>query len=247
MDWQAIQDFLQQHEAYIYLIIIGWTFLEGETIVIIAGFLAQKGMFGLHPLFITLCAFAGSFCSDQVMFCLGKYKGPAVLKRFPRLSKNTEKVRRLIVKYETPLILGFRFVYGIRNATPIMLGTSGVKHAKFIFLNMFGALVWAFAFSYGGYYFGELFEQVSGNVKNAEKWLIGGVVVIVLALYLRHRHRAKKNVQQVLDVTGLKPELRAKPIEDEQPQRAAQAAQPDANSTVSGVKPAEKTEAGKDA
>ena len=85
MDLESARLLLEQ---WGYLIIIGWTFLEGETIVIVAGFLASQDYLTLNPWLIALCAFCGSFFSDQLMFSLGKYKGEAVLKRFPRLAKN---------------------------------------------------------------------------------------------------------------------------------------------------------------
>lgn len=217
MDMHAIQELLMQ---YGYLIILGWTFLEGETVVIVAGFLAAQGMF--NPWLIALFAFLGSFASDQVMFSLGKYKGPAILKRFPRLDKNSEKARRLLVKYETPLILGFRFVYGIRNVTPILLGISGVSHLKFILLNMIGATVWALTFSFGGYFFGELFDKYAGNIKHAETWIIGGAVLGALVTYLIHRKRSKAAVEHALEVTGVQP-----PPKPENAPKAATPAEPE--------------------
>lgn len=197
MDAAFMQSLLLQ---YGYLLILGWTFLEGETIVIIAGFLAQREL--LNPWLIALCAFGGSFCSDQLMFSLGKYKGQSILKRFPRLEKNSEKVRRLMVRYETPLILGFRFVYGIRNVTPIMLGVSGVSHLKFFLLNMIGGCVWALCFTFGGYYFGHLFTKYTHNIANAERWLIGTILVIAAVVLLVRRLRRRKEAASALRLSG---------------------------------------------
>ncbi|MCL1915871.1 MAG: DedA family protein [Desulfovibrionaceae bacterium] len=174
---------------YSYLIILGWTFLEGETIVIVAGFTAQKGW--LNPWLIAMCAFLGSFSSDQLMFALGKYKGQHILTRFPRLEKNSAKARQLMIKYETPLILGFRFVYGVRNVTPILLGISGVNHLKFFVLNMLGAVVWALSFTFGGYYFGHIFAKYTEDLAYAEVWLIGIILSIVMLVMLVRRLRNK--------------------------------------------------------
>ena len=189
-DFAAMQELLLR---YSYLIILGWTFLEGETIVIVAGFTAQKGW--LNPWLIALCAFLGSFTSDQIMFALGKYKGQKVLNRFPRLEKKSQKVRLLIVKYETPLILGFRFVYGVRNVTPIMLGVSGVSHVKFFSLNLIGAAVWALSFTFGGYYFGHLFAKYTEDIAHAERWLIGFILAVAILVMLRRHLRQKKEAR----------------------------------------------------
>jgi membrane protein DedA with SNARE-associated domain len=156
-----------------YPIIIVWTFLEGETIVILAGMTAAS--VGLEPHYIALCAFCGSFASDQAMFSLGKHKGESVLKAFPRITGNMDKARRLLQKYDTAMILGFRFIYGVRNVTPIMLGISGVSHMKFFLLNAVGAGLWALAFTYGGHYAGQAFMSLMDRVGH-------GILYVLLAL-----------------------------------------------------------------
>jgi len=143
---------------YGYAVILVWTFLEGETCVIIAGMLADT--LGLNPWIIALCAFGGSFSVDQLMFALGKYKGESVLCYFPRMAKNVDKAAVLFKKYDTALILGFRFIYGVRNVTAILLGISKVNHAKFFILNLIGATIWALTFTFGGYYAGKAFLEI---------------------------------------------------------------------------------------
>ena len=175
---------------YGYWTLLIWTFLEGETVVIIAGILAQQGY--MDTRLIALCAFCGSCSSDQFMFLLGKYKGPAVLSRFPRLARNADRAERLIRKYETPLILGFRFVYGVRNVTPIMLGINKVNHLKFLALNVIGAGVWAATFTWGGFFFGALFETFMHEAAHMALYLLAAAAVIAgLVWYVRQRRRSR--------------------------------------------------------
>lgn len=185
------KDPIQLLKKYGYAIILGWTFLEGETIVIIAGWLSAS--IGLKPHLIALCAFCGSFASDQVMFSLGKYKGKATLEHFPRIAKNMDKAAALFKKYDTVLILGFRFVYGVRNITPIMLGISGVSHKKFFFLNFIGAGVWALTFTYGGLFLGKAFMGIMDQVGHGIFYVIIGVILLAaLIWFIRARHSVKK-------------------------------------------------------
>lgn len=173
-----------------YVVILVWTFLEGETIVIIAGWMSQS--VGLEPWLIALCAFCGSFASDQVMFSLGKYKGEDVLRYFPRVARNLDKAARLFKKYDTILILGFRFVYGVRNITPIMLGISGVSHKKFFLLNFIGAGVWAATFTYGGLYVGKAFMKIMDQVGHGIFYVIlAAIAVAALLWYLRARRTVR--------------------------------------------------------
>ena len=57
-------------------------------------------------------------------------------------------------RFETPMILSFRFLYGLRTVAPFVIGMSSVSVKKFILLNAAGALVWATAIASGGYFFG---------------------------------------------------------------------------------------------
>jgi membrane protein DedA with SNARE-associated domain len=173
---------------YGYWTLLVWTFLEGETVVIIAGILAQQGY--MDPSLIAICAFCGSCTSDQLMFLLGKYKGQAVLFRFPRLARNAERAEQMIRRYETPLILGFRFVYGVRNVTPIMLGINKVNHLKFLALNVIGAGVWAATFTWGGFFFGALFATFMREASHLALYLLAAAAVIAgLVWYVRKRQR----------------------------------------------------------
>lgn len=189
---------------YGYFVILIWTFLEGETIVVIAGWLSAS--VGLKPWLIALCAFCGSFLSDQVMFSLGKYKGESILSHFPRTANNMAKAAMLFKKYDTALILGFRFVYGVRNITPIMLGISGVSHKKFFFLNAIGAGVWAITFTYGGLYAGKAFMRIMDTVGHGILYVLLAILAIAGCIwYIRARHSVKR-AQQIAKLPPKDPE-----------------------------------------
>ena len=134
---------------YAYLAILVGTFLEGETLVIVGGALAHQGYLRL-PL-LAACAVAGSFTSDQLMFFLGRKYGKPFLEARPKLHDRAMRATRLINRHETMMIFGFRFIYGVRNVTPLLLGIRGVDPKKFLLLNGLGAIVWAISFSLIGY------------------------------------------------------------------------------------------------
>ncbi len=187
VDWQELL------QDYGYWIILLGTFLEGETIVILAGILSASGQMSFGG--IVLCAFVGSSLSDQLMFSIGKYKGNAIFARFPRLERKKKRVARLLRKYDLLLILGFRFVYGIRNVTPIILGLSHVRHGRFLALNLTGALVWSLSFTAGGYYFGQAVEQILHKCGvSVLIIIIGAILSGALAFFIiRRRKRAAEN------------------------------------------------------
>ena len=187
-----IGNILENHLQWAYIVLLIWTFLEGETIVIIAGVVAREGQLSL-PLII-LCAFCGSLCSDQLMFLLGRYKGQAFVARRPKWQMRAERVYRLLERHQTWLILGFRFLYGLRNITPFAIGMSQVPTRRFIVLNIIGAAVWAATFASAGYLFGTAMESIAAS-HHRRLVLIGMAVVaaIVWVARILRRRAALKN------------------------------------------------------
>jgi membrane protein DedA with SNARE-associated domain len=168
-------------EHYGYLAVLLGTFFEGETIVIIAGFLAHRGHLDIGG--VTIAAFVGALLGDQLYFHIGRWKGREFVSSRPRLNRHSDKVERLLHKHRVWLILGFRFVYGLRTVTPFVLGASQLSARLFLALNSIGAFVWALAIGYAGYYFGAALEAVVGRVKQYELLVIGMLAGIALAIW----------------------------------------------------------------
>lgn len=77
-------------EQFGYPFLFLGTFLEGETILVIAGFLAHR-MYLRLPWVIAV-AFAGSLLGDQVAFFLGRHKGRGMLDRRPKWRARATRV-----------------------------------------------------------------------------------------------------------------------------------------------------------
>lgn len=166
---------------YGYLALFIGTFLEGETILVIAGFLAFRGYLELP--WVIVSAFLGTFAGDQTFFYLGRFKGIAFLEKRPRWHSKTEKVFDLLRRHQIKVVLGFRFLYGVRNVTPFVIGASRMSPGKFFLLNFFGALVWAIAVAYLGYYFGTVAEALMGQIQKYEMYILGALVALGLFLF----------------------------------------------------------------
>jgi len=185
-------DYILEHHTYlIYLVVLVWTFFEGETIVIIVGAAAAGENSRVFLPLLILCAFCGSVTSDQIMFFLGRYKGKAFIARRPKWQQRAERVYRILEKHQTWLILGFRFLYGLRNITPFAIGMSEVRTRRFLTLNVIGGVIWAVTFACAGYLFGEAVESVFAK---GGKWVvIGAVVGVALVVWvIRHIRRRRK-------------------------------------------------------
>jgi membrane protein DedA with SNARE-associated domain len=174
--------------TYGYPAILVVTFLEGESIVILAGIAAADGLMSL-PLIIAT-ALAGSFVGDQFYYTLGRRFGTRILDRWPVLSGKTAWAFRLVRKHETLFILSFRFLYGVRNISPFVVAMAGVPRWRFLLLNLVAATLWANAFSFGGYYFGQVLQAAVGD---NHLWVLAGLAALALGFGLFHwlRRRAR--------------------------------------------------------
>jgi len=153
--YSDLKEFLH---AWGYVAILIGTFLEGETIVIVAGAFAALGYMSLPLVFAT--AVLGTFFGDQVYFTIGKKWGTKLLMRRPKMKQKSRSVFRLLKKHETVFILSFRFIYGLRNVSPFVIGMNGIPHPRFAGLNFIAAFVWGIAFAGGGYLLGSAFESM---------------------------------------------------------------------------------------
>lgn len=171
---------LQVLAQYGYAMVFAGTFVEGETVLILAGTLAHQGYFSL-PL-LALCAFAGSFASDQLMFFLGRHYGMALVRRRPALRRASAKVARLVGGHERLFMLGFRFICGIRDTAPLVLGAQGVDPRVFFALNALGAALWAVLFTGLGYGCGTAVEAFFGKLHAERHFWLALVMVCAFAL-----------------------------------------------------------------
>jgi membrane protein DedA with SNARE-associated domain len=170
---------------------------EGETLLVLAGFAASRGDLDIFTV-IAIAAVAG-FVGDQFFFWLGRRHGSAVLRRFPSIAHQSERVFRLIERYQSWVIVGVRFAYGLRIAGPIIIGTSRVSPGRFALFNAIGAIIWAPIVAGVGYLFGEAASAVIGELHNIELWLMLGLVAIVMLLMLVQRMRARARLPQTKD------------------------------------------------
>ncbi|WP_027184902.1 DedA family protein [Desulfovibrio inopinatus] len=179
-------------QTYGYAALFLGTFLEGETILLVAGFLAQSPVYGLDLHLVIATAFCGSLCGDQFAFYIGRFKGKQFINKREKWKARVGTVHRMLSRYHEILILSFRFFYGLRNLTPFILGTTDISGKKFFLLNAIGALVWAIIFGYCGFFFGKVVQEVLHDVHNAELIILGIVIGVLLLFWLRKVWRKKK-------------------------------------------------------
>jgi membrane protein DedA with SNARE-associated domain len=166
-----------------WLLLVG-CLLEGETLLVLAGFAAHRGY--LNLVLVIAVASAAGFAGDQAYFWLGRRHGGAMLARFPSIQRQTQRVQRLIERYPRLSIVGVRFAYGLRIAGPVLMGTTHLPGLRFAAFNALGAMLWATAVASLGWVFGEAAKLVLGELRHVEGWLmLGGLGIGLLAWTVR--------------------------------------------------------------
>lgn len=184
---------IAQHGGCFYLLTVVWTFLEGETVVLFAGFAAAQGL--VDPFGLLVAAGLGSFAGDQCYFWLARHFGVRLLDRFPGWHRGVDNALHWLERYDAWFILSFRFIYGVRNISSFALGLSAVRGVRFLWLNFVAAGLWAASFVAVGYFLGHAFRAVLGDLARSFSLVMLAVFVAIAGgMWLLHRRQRRRPV-----------------------------------------------------
>jgi len=142
-------------EAFVFI----GSFIPGTFIIIFYGFLAAGGYFNLGDLIIL--SILGAVLGDGASFYLGTWSKNLFHKNnFLFNTKYLVKSQKFFDKHGDKSIFWGRFIGVIKPFVPFVAGLSGMNTRKFIFWNIFSAIIWALAHLLAGYFFGGAFKAV---------------------------------------------------------------------------------------
>lgn len=175
----TVEDFVT---TFGYPALFAGAFLEGETFLFLAGFMAHRGYLDLSLVMLT--GFTAAFASDELFFFIGKTNGNRFLEKRPQWQARIAKVRTLLDRYKKRMVLTFRFLYGLRTVSPFVIGMSGFDTREFLGLNAVGAALWALIIATAGYFFGQALEAVMEDVKHYEMGIVIALTAIGVSIWL---------------------------------------------------------------
>ena len=173
-----------------YLAVFLGTFLEGEAILVMAGFFAERGHLDLY--LVIFVAFLGAYLGHIFWFWLGRTQGVRLLDRFPKMKKHFGKGIRMFERYGAPAIFITQWLYGLRVTCAVIIGISRISVLKFLLYEAVTCLIWAIVIGSLGYYFGQAIEAVLGRVEGIEKWGLGFLVLVAVGFWIYHQMKEKK-------------------------------------------------------
>lgn len=173
-----------------YFAVFVGTFLEGETILVMAGFFAERGYLRL-PLVIAV-ACSGAYSGHVFWFWLGRTQGVKLLDRFPGMKRHFGKGIRLFERYGAPAIFITQWLYGLRITCAVIIGISKVSTIKFLVYEALTCIVWAIIIGTAGFYFGAAVERVLGRAAHVERYGLLVLILVAIGFWAYHRWKDKR-------------------------------------------------------
>src|SRR5215211_8125643 len=173
---------LSLFEHYGYLVILFGVMLEstgvplpGETILLAAGVLVQRGHLDLED--TIAFGILGAVIGDQIGYWLGREGGRPFVLRWGRYvfitPQRLARVEAFFGRHGGKAVFMIRFFSGLRVFGALVAGISRMRWTTFILYNALGGAVWATAVVLVGYLLG-------GSLGLVNRWL--GRATLVLAV-----------------------------------------------------------------
>ncbi len=167
--------------------------VEGESVILTASALAALDYMNIYK--VATIAFFTTLIVDQLTYFVGRYYGPAFFKKFPKMRQKADKAFQLLRRYDTWFILTFRFVYGVRTISPIVIGSAGIPPSRYIPLNFIAAVIWTVVSCYAGYSMGNTIEHLMENVELVKTYVMWGTIILaalVIAYFVFRKRKVEK-------------------------------------------------------
>ncbi len=175
---------------YGYVVLFAGVAAEGETFLLAASFLAQRGILRL-PLVIFV-AIAANCIADQIYYLISRTRGRAWLESRFRSHPRYSQVVNWMSRHSSWLLLGSRYAFGFRIIIPAACGALGMPSFRFTIINLAASAIWAIPTALLGFYFGHAAEAVLSGAKFLELWILVALLIIAGAvLVVRHLRRTE--------------------------------------------------------
>lgn len=170
-------------EQYGYAAVFVGTFAEGESMLLLGGYAAHRGY--LELLGVIATAFTAAVAGDQAYFHLGRRYGARLLARRPRLNAKVNAAVQMVERRGTWVVLGMRFMWGLRIALPLAVGMSAMTARRFLALDLVAAAVWSTLIACLGFGATEVLKRWIVDLHHHERWIVGILLLLALGVVAR--------------------------------------------------------------
>lgn len=180
---------------YRYPLIAIGTIFEGPILMIASGFLYRTGFFELGPLFVAIMI--GDLIGDMFWYAAGRYFAHPILSKrgsFVGITpERFEKINDLFKRYHERILIFSKLTLGLGFAVGILAaaGMAKVSFKRYMIINIIGEFFLVSILIAVGYFFGQVYLNISDNLKIG--FLVTVAVLVVSSFYFFSRYIAKKS------------------------------------------------------
>lgn len=131
-------------------------FLPGDSLLVVAGIYAARGLF--HVLLLQALLIPAAIAGDALSYYLGRKSGPMIFNK-PRSRffkpEYVDKAHAFYDKYGGVAIILARFMPIVRTYVPVIAGVAQMPYRRFAVYNVIGGVAWILSMTLVGYFLGE--------------------------------------------------------------------------------------------
>lgn len=167
--------------------------IPGESLVLVAGFLAAQGLLDLDVLISAVAI--GAALGDSIGYEMGRWMGRPALLRYGGhvglTNARIEKADALFARHGSKAVFLGRFFGFARAIVPFLAGSTKMTYRKFLPYNVLGAALWSSAVVLLGFF-------VGASWHTAERWIgrasaiLGGILLFLLLLAWLYRWAVRR-------------------------------------------------------
>lgn len=190
--------------------------LPGETALVLAAvFAGATGLLDIR--WVVGLAAAGAILGDNVGFWAGRRFGlPLLLNHGHRVGLHDDRIRLgqyLFDQHGGKIVFFGRFIAFLRIFAAFLAGANRYGWPQFLAFNAAGGVIWAMIFGYGGYAFGDAFENIAGPAGRIALAL--AVACVALCGWLLHAQEKKWTARAVAACPGPLRDAATRPVAGE--------------------------------
>jgi membrane protein DedA with SNARE-associated domain len=171
--------------------------INEDILLLAAAALTLKGIMDPVPLMVV--AWFGLIAGDALIFHWGHRFGARLLRqRWAARIVSEERLvsmQQTMQRYGPAYIFVVRFMPGVRTALFFAAGSLKMPYRHLFLYDGLAALVELPLLVYGVRYVGGNWQQILATLGQFQGWLVGGVLVVAVGLWLRWRMRNARTVK----------------------------------------------------
>jgi membrane protein DedA with SNARE-associated domain len=174
---------------------LGVPVIPGELAMIAGAIYAGAGQLNIVAVGVAsvIAAFIGAECG----YVIGRFAGREVVLRYGRYifirEHHLTRAEQTVDKYGGFVVIGARFVVGLRELNGIIAGVTGMRATMFAIFNAIGAVAWVATWVSLGYLAGDHIETIYTDITHYAIYALIAAVVVIAALIIRGLMRRRRH------------------------------------------------------